>query len=306
MTTNFGTRVHELGLNTSHAVKGLYSYSDRYGEVIYRQLYTGYTDMDDTSHPTDGIDVPIIGVFTKAPEWASYQYVGNISNLYKFIGNDVLNQRIRESIISIGMPLMRENPIMSANFARMRNEIVIQNGQNVLTLGDILPVMIVSNSYNGTNAASIAFGITMAHNHDTLTFGFKLGEMRQIHIVNSNTTITSAIHSYMQIFTEGITDLITENFTSHLTETEMLATLDIIENKFGKKRRESISALLDELQGESESPLPTTWQMFLAIVRYSSFEPNLNIKRMMENAAESVLVIPQRIYEVLAELQTSR
>jgi len=57
-------------------------------------------------------------------------------------------------------------------------------------------------------------------------------------------------------------------------------------------------------EGE-EVQLPSAWHMFLAIVRYSSFEPNINIKRMLENAAESVLVIPTRMYGVLERLQSS-
>jgi hypothetical protein len=307
LAITFDERAQEMGLDVTRADKGLYSYEDRYGEVIYRQLHTAYSDADgdEEVHPTDDNQVPIMGIFTKSPEWTEYQYAGYVSQLYKFIGNDVLNDRIRESIMSVGIPIMTENTIMSYDYTRMRNEIIIQNGQNVANVGDVLPVMIVNNSYNGTRAASVAFGITMMYNQHNLTFGFNLGEMRQIHIANANTSMSSAINSYMQIFTDNIVDMITQNFASRLTEDEMLSTLDLIEDSFGKKRRESISEMLDELQGGVEGSLPTTWQMFLAIVRYSSFEPNLNVKRMMENAAESVLVIPTRMYEVLGQLQNS-
>jgi len=82
----------------------------------------------------------------------------------------------------------------------------------------------------------------------------------------------------------------------------MLAVLDVIE-QYGKKRRDAISALLEEIQ--PGGGLPSAWQIFLAIVRYSSFEQNLNVKRLLENAAESVLVIPARMNEVLERLQTS-
>ena len=60
-------------------------------------------------------------------------------------------------------------------------------------------------------------------------------------------------------------------------------------------------------QPEDDGPprLPSAWQVFLAIARYSSLEPNLNAKRLLENAAESVLVIPPRMYEVLDQLQSS-
>jgi hypothetical protein len=36
---------------------------------------------------------------------------------------------------------------------------------------------------------------------------------------------------------------------------------------------------------------------------FSTIESNLNIKRILENAAESCLVIPERMAKVLAELE---
>ncbi len=299
--TPFHERAEQMGLDTSFAYRGMYSYTDRYGEIIYRQLQTGMLPHHDANipHPTDGLLVPKLGIFTKGPDWVDYRYAGYVSDMYKFIGNDVLNQRIREAINSVGMPIMTENTIMSDNLSRMRNEIIIQSSQNIPNAGDVLPVMVVNNSYDGTRAATIAFGIAMNYNNDRVIFAFNLGEMRQVHIESSITSMVSAVNSYMGVFTENILDMITQSFESRLSEDEMLAVLDVIEG-YGKKRRERVSALLDEIT--SESGLPTAWQIFLAIVRYSSFEPHLNIKRMMENAAESVLVIPPRMYEVLERL----
>ena len=296
----FAERAQDMGLG-ANPVKGLYDYSDQYSEVVYRELNTRLLGEE---HPTDGLPVPMIAIYTKAPDSQEYTYVGYVSNLYKFIGNDVLNQSIRDSILEVGMPIMTENTILSYDLTRMRNEIIIQNGQRVYSVGDVLPVMIVNNSYNGTRAASVAFGITMDYtDNNRVVFGFNLGEMRQVHIANSQTSMSSSINSYMQVFTENISDMITQSFQSQLTEDEMLGVLDVIEG-FGKKRRDAISTLLDEIQGEGGG-LPSAWQMFLAIVRYSSFEPNLNIKRMLENAAESVLVIPPRMYDVLERLNQS-
>ena len=301
----FAERAAEMGLDITWAYKGLFKYEDRYCEVVYRQLAPISIHEDSSPpHETDGVISPLMGIYIKAPQWTDYKYVGYVSGLYKFIGNDVLNQRIRNAILEVGMPIMTENTINSYDFTRMRNEIVIQNGQQIPSAGDVLPVMIVNNSYNGTRAASVAFGITMEYRQTYVTFGFGLGEMRQVHIASSNTSMSSAINSYMQVFSENITDMITRSFSSQLTEDEMLGVLDVIEG-FGKKRRDEVSGLLDEIQKESGNELPTAWQMFLAIVRYSSFEPNLNIKRMMENAAESVLVIPPRMLEVLERLPQS-
>ena len=304
MAEPFAERAATMGLDVAQAYKGLFSYNDRHSEVVYRILGPTCFSEDPEEHPTDGAVTPLIGIFTKGPEETDYKYVGYVSDIYKFIGNEALNERIRESIQSVGMPIVTENTILTTDYTRMRNEIIIQNGQQVAQAGDVLPVMIVSNSYNGTRAASIAFGITMDYRQHRVTFAFTLGEIRQVHIASSTTSVSSAINSYMQVFTESITDMITQSFSSRLSEEEMLGVLDVIEG-YGKKRREAVSTLLDEIQSESESQLPTAWQMFLAIVRYSSLEPNLNIKRMMENAAESVLVIPPRMYEVLERLENS-
>lgn len=300
--TPFRDRAGQMGL-TAIIDKGLYQYGDRYGGVVYRHLLTPPSDVD--AHPTDDLVVPLLAIYTRSNEEGSnYRYCGYVSDSYKFVGNDILNQRIRDSILPTGMPILRENVIMSYDLTRMRNEIIIQSSQSMADNQDILPVMIVNNSYNGTKAATVAFGIAIQQNNDMFTFGFRLGEIRQVHIESSNTQMTSVAESYMGVFSESILDMVTQSFNSQLTEDQMMNTLDIIAD-IGKKRKDNISAILKDMMPEIEGAqvsLPSAWQVFLAIVRYSSFEPNLNVKRMLENAAESVLVIPTRMYDVLSRL----
>jgi len=288
--------------------KGLYSYSDRYGDIVYRKLAALWSASETNPHPTDGMEVSLLGIFTRAPgSEDNFEYCGIVSELYKFVGNDVLNENIRSSIREVGMPILRENTLISENFTRMRNEMIIQSAQAVPNAGDILPVLIVNNSYNGTRAATVSFGIATSYNAERVIFGFSLGEMRQIHVASSTVHMASAVSSYMEVFSGNIAEMITSSFNTTLTEDQMLGTLDMIE-RFGKKRREEISKMLQEMNQVPEGspvPLPSAWHMFLAIVRYSSFEPNINIKRMLENAAESVLVIPTRMYGVLERLQSS-
>lgn len=304
MRTPFSERAIEMGLE-SQANKGLYQYTDRYSQIIYRQLMT---ESSDPAHETDGLQTSIIALYSKPVDsQEDYLYCGIVSDYYQFMGNDVLNQRIRSAVQEVGMPILTENTIFSYDLTRMRNELIIQSSQEVANHGDILPVMIIQNSYNGTKAASLSFGIATYINSERVTFGFSLGEMRQVHIVNSNTEMTSAVASYMQVFSGSILEMITNSFNSTLTEEQMLGTLDVIE-KIGTRRRKKISSILAEMSSvneDGEAVLPSAWQMFLSIVRYSSFEPNLNTKRMLENAAESVLVIPARMYEVLERLQES-
>lgn len=303
MREPFAQRAQEMGLTAIGAHKGLYTYSDRYSEIAYRQLYTGMINVsEEDRHPTDGTPVPIIAIFTRPTQDVDFEYVGYVSDFYQFIGNDVLCDQVRQSIQSVGLPIVTENPIMSYDLTRLRNEIIIQSSHSHPQAGDILPVMVVNNSYNGTRAASISFGISMDYNNDRAIFAFSLGQIRQVHIQNSTTEMRSHVTSYMRAFSENIGDMITQSFNNQVTETEMLAVLDVIE-EHGKKRRDAISTLLEEIQPAEAGP-PSSWQIFLAIVRYSSFEPNLNVKRLLENAAESVLVIPPRMYEVLEELQS--
>ena len=304
MREPFAQRAQEMGLTVIGAHKGLFTYEDQYSQLAYRQLYTGFINVNEEDrHPTDGSPTPLIAIYTRPASNVDFKYVGYVSDFYQFIGNDVLCQRVRDSVQSVGIPIMTENAIMSWDHTRMRNEIIIQSSQNHAQAGDVLPVMVVNNSYNGTRAATIAFGLAMEYNNNRTVFAFSLGEMRQVHIQSATTEMRSAVTSYMQVFSENIADMITESFNSRVTEEDMMALLDVID-QYGRKRRDAISTLLAEIQ-PAEAGLPSAWQIFLAIVRYSSFEPNLNMKRLLENAAESVLVIPRRMHEVLDELQTS-
>ena len=103
--------------------------------------------------------------------------------------------------------------------------------------------------------------------------------------------------------------MINDSFNKKLTEEEMMASLDIIE-EISKKRKKGVSNLLKEMLPEviegQPIPLPSCWQIFLAIVRYSSFEENLNAKRLLENAAQSALVIPGKMFNVLNQLGNQR
>jgi hypothetical protein len=308
----FDQRAVAMGL-TPVAYKGLYSYSDRFGEIIYRNFSTMVSagaGLSDEVHPTDGFISNLMGVFTKGPEDVDYKYCGYVSSIYQFIGNETLNENVREAINSVGVPVLEENPILWRDLTNMRNEIIIRSNKSIPNVGDVLPVIIVNNSYDGTKAASLSFGIALDGPGNSKTiFGFNLGELKQVHIAGSNTRLSSAVSGYMQVFSQDIHSMISDSFSSQLSEDDMLASLDVVEEIGGKRRRERISSLLAEINTpqyeDQPQSLPSAWQIFLAIARYSSLEPNLNVRRMLENAAESVLVIPERMYGVLSRLHSS-
>jgi len=308
--TPFTERAQNMGLDDSMSYKGLYTYEDRYGKLAYRPLCAPATPVDDAngSHPTDAAPSTLLGIWTALPGSQNYNYISYVSQIYKFLGNATLADRLRNSLEEVGSPILRIATHLSSDLAKFREEVILQSSQSSPQAGDIRPVMIASNSYDGTRAATVGFGIAVDGGEiigDTI-FGFSMGEMRMVHIESSTTRLTSGINQYMQVFNENILEMINMSFNTQLTQEQMFGTLDIIE-KYGKKRRARISEILADLQPaprEGETPpLPSAWNVFLAIARYCALEPNLNMKRMLENIAESVLVVPTRMFEVLEELQ---
>lgn len=299
-----------MGL-TVDSNRGMYSYRDRFSEVIYRALQTFAHDEMPDVHPTDGLQTNLLGVFTRAisDPIDKYIYAGFVSTQYKFIGNDSVNQTIKESIERAGTPIISENTIFYNYYTRMRNEILIRNSHNINEAGNIIPVMIVENSYNGTKKASVSFGLAIEGEkiRGRLIFKFRLGEMSQVHIRSSRTNVDAAIQSYMQVFANDIVDMVKLSFEKRFTEDSLFEVLGFLE-KMSKKKRDEVSQYLSEITPptvEGQPPqLPSAWDMFLAIAMYSTMETNLNVKRMLENAAESCLVIPERMSKVLTELET--
>jgi len=297
----FEERAESMGLVSRGS--GCFHYADRYGEVVYRSLVT-----KNRAGLLDNVEVPWLALFTKGIDpGEEFYHTGRIlSDKYKFVGNDVINQQIRDSIQESGNPIIQERTSFSPYRTQMYNEIIIQNTIIVTQVGDIFPQLIVRNSYNGSMATRVEFGICMAESQGDLSpwtgFGFrtKLGIIKQIHIERSPTNQFPIIGDYISSFGQNIVSLIEQNFNNVLTEDDMLRTLDLIEG-VGKKRRDIISQLLSELTNSTQSSV-SSWNLFLAITRFSSLENNLNAKVMLENIAERVLVVPEQMYRTLDTL----
>jgi len=304
MTDPFKDRAEGMGLDISMAYKGLYRYVDRYSEVVYRQFTTGMVfDDPNGQHETDGVEIPYLGVFIQPADTVGFTYCGHVSNYYRFLGNDVLNQSIRDALSTIEQPIFSEVTNFSPRQERMRNEITIQSPISSQQAGDIYPLVVTHNGYNGTRAAAISFGLgTTGLSSGFFHFTFSLGQMRMVHIASMSTSLNVPINDYLNVFRETITETIERSFSTQLTEEDFLKALELIEEIGGKRRSASI---LSNLRSEvsSEDRMPSAWQMFVAIARYTTLEPNLNMKKMLENMAESVLIIPTRMQEVLARLE---
>lgn len=302
MVTPFEERVQEMNLDESLSYKGMYKYEDQYGEVIYRQLTTMRIENDQHPHETDGMYMNRFAIYCKEANRQSYLYCGRVSSLYQFIGHDILNQMIRDSVTEAKIqPVIRE--VFFSNYlAFMRTEFEISSPIKSHASGDLIPIITTTNSYNGTAAAKLSFGLGIIRDDLRLSFAYKLGEITQVHTVTSKTKLVANISEYVNKFQENILETIQMSFEKQLTEKDILMTLEAIE-RIGKKRRDSVSTLLSDYQKKHKETIPSAWTLFLAIVHYSSNEYNLNIKRIMENAAESVLVIPARMFEMLDRIQ---
>lgn len=299
----FGDRAVEMGLVVLSA--GSYYYRDQFSQIIYKNLKTlgdsGIVDDEEISH---------LAIFTKSLEDdidVEWKYQNFISDSYKFLGNAALIDQIKESITSVGNADLTERNFIAPNFTKMRHEIVINNPSVVPGVGTVSPMMNISNSYDGTGASTIVFGMHI-NESDVLSSAFcteRFGKIKQIHLTGSSTELSAAFGEYVTIFGENITDMITENFNNQITESDMMKVLDIIETKAGKKRREMISNELPVNDPDAEAPATptpwnmTSWQLFLTLTRFTSVEENLNSKRIMENIAERVLVVPEQMIEAL-------
>ncbi len=325
MTSKFEEAASNMGLDCTHANRGFYSYSDRFGEVVYRTLATQSVQSHDLScdlenlanlmddddeadtfeHETDGFIAPHIAIFTKKPDWEKFRYCRCISHVYKFQGHDVVTEKVKESLrgLSEGVEdnvLYDEGPYLSPDMCVLRNYIAIMNREHPHASGNVYPTLIVGNSYDGSRAATVQFGLSVrGENNYRSNMAFELGKMRMVHSQYSSTTLTYGIGNYIGAFTEGIADLIDQNMAVVLNEDNIYATLEAID-KLSEKKRNALQEYLDEVR---ENGTLNNWQFFLAILRYSCLQTNLNLKKLLENVAESVLVLPAQMTDMLEAQQ---
>lgn len=286
------------------APNGTYIYGDQYSTVAYRRTYT-----------QDGTELPYLAVFT-GPSLGdtnkvagpidflpALDHVNIVSHIYSFEGNDIFNETVRSAVRESKNPIIQEFTYISGSRSVMRNEIVISNGAKIQEVGDILPIIVVGNSYDGSKAKTMSFGLTMGDNNNRKSFCFSskvLGSMRQVHKTFAQSTMSSTIGRYVSKFPQTITQLLAANFSNPISDEDIMNSLELVERMSGKKRRDMISAYLVDLAKENEKKLPiTSWQMFLTICKFSTEERNINAKKIMEDIAESCLVLPTDMIKAL-------
>lgn len=272
-----------------HVLMGLeyrnnaYYYADRYSQVCYKELQS----VDDTEK------VPILGIYTRRNSEQNYKFVGISSYRYLFVGNAKIVDSVIESIDESGMATLHENNNFNSKNTWFRSEIVLRNPNSIQHVGDVYPLVNIWNSYDGSSIAKISFGLALnggvAGSFQIFSFSKLLGYYSQAHIQGSKSKLTYLIGGYVENLNSNITEFVNMNCNNILSTETVLHTLELIK-EMGKRRYLAISNFIAELT-ESNRPV-TSWDMFLAVSRYTTSEKNLNAKVLLENIVESLMVAP--------------
>jgi len=285
----------EMGLTLIRP--GVYTYSDMFGQVFYKETKT-----------IDNDEIPYLGMYTRRlprleEESGEPKYICIVSNSYQFTGNQVLNDKIREMVSEIRTPIFRENTLISSSLDSMYHEMIIQNSTNIPQVGDVYPEVIITNSYNGKRAITISFGFVIldGQQNKTLAFGFrtKLSSIKQVHLTSARSSLSAAVGNYVDVFSQNALSLIETNFNTTITDEDLLKVMDLVE-KAGKRKRAELSTHLANVTTENQAL--SSWALFNAICKFSTIEKNINTKLLLEDIAERVLVIPAQISEALVVL----
>ena len=288
---SFRERAQTMGFTeiTEHS----YFYQDRFSKVVYKELQP--KDLEG--------EVPSLAIFTAKNE-GQYDFAGMVSELYNFVGNENVVAAITERINATGSAIFNEIIAMNdPKFTSLCMDIVIQNQNNIPEVGDVYPIVNIANSYDGTKAAGISFGLALYENDrasvHSISFRNTLGTYRQVHTVYSSTSLSYAIGNYINSVHQNISELVSENMNNQIDDTTLLSTLDLVE-KIGKKKRTEISEYLKVLTNQAR-PI-TSWDLFLAITKFSTIEKNLNARVLLENIVEKMMIIPTQMIQALPRL----
>jgi len=306
---SFEKRAREMGLVKMSEQENVFMYVDRFCRVFYKQtkvakinVLTGNPILDENGQEMNEV-LPFYGVSCTEDKDSNKEHLGGfVSDHYKFVGNETIVERAKASILETNAPIMGEFWLMnSPRNTRFEYRFGIQHGgQNIPEIGEIIPQITLNNSYDGTGTEKLAFGLffTDETNKGThITFRTKLGSFSQIHTARAKTRLAGILGSFFEIFSENIGDVVNSSVAKTLSEDEILGTLSLVEKLAGKKRREDISVFFHELTAGGNSM--SAWHLFLAIAKFSAIEQNLNMKVIMEDIAERVLVLPVRMMEAL-------
>ncbi len=267
----------------------VFKYEDKYSKLFYELVETKNSKEE----------IPILALFTAKPEETSYTYQGIVSHLYHFEGNENIIKEVIGSLNEENTEII-EKCNLNSKLTVMLNEMIIRNNSFSSTDGDVHPMITILNSYNGTNLVKISFGFSILRGDqisNTLTMRKSFGTIDKIHIKGSVNRFFDNINNYIQIMSGNLLSLIEVNMEKQINEETLLQILDIIDS-LGKKRRNQISSSIDEIR-QNNNNIISSWDLFIALTKFTTNEGNLNAKILLENIVERFMVIPNRMLEFI-------
>ena len=266
-----------------------FKYGDKYSKLFYELVETKNSKEE----------IPILALYTAKPEEEpSYEYQGIVSHLYHFEGNEnIVNEVIKS--LNDGNAEIIEKCNLNPKLTVMLNEMIIRNNSFPSRDGDIHPMVTIVNSYNGTHLVKISFGFSILRENvisNTLTMRKSFGTIDKIHIKGSSNTFYDNINNYIQVMSGNLSSLIEVNMEKQINEETLLQILDVIDS-LGKKRRELVSNSINEIRQNNNSI--SSWDLFMALSKFTTNEGNLNAKVLLENIVERFMVIPNRMLEFI-------
>lgn len=268
-----------MGLNYEN---NSYTYSDRYSHVCYKQL--------ETVHEKE--TVPVLGIYTKLNEADPFKFVGTTSYNYLFVGNSKIVDSIISAISSSNMGISEQVHRFNSRLTWFVTRIVLTNYSTVRNIGDVYPCIDICNSYDGSKIATLSFGVTLNDNKNYMSFRQTLGAYSQKHIQGSKTRLINVIGGQIENINNNIESFVLSNTTNVITTETIVKTLDLVKT-MGKRRYDAIHKYIAELISSNRAI--SSWDMFLAISKYTATERNLNARMLLENLIESVVIVPSEM-----------
>lgn len=267
-------------------------YSDRYSQLSYKECETS----------DDQTKLPFLCLFTRKESSNNWQYAGLVSYIYNFVGNQLIVDSICDIIRGANYPVITDSFSLSPKLSTFWSDILIENRNTIPEVGTVYPTVRIWNSYDGSRTAEAYFGICLQVGDSKYSLGFKntLSSFKQVHTQHSKTNMTYFLGDYVNTVNTNIVEFIQTNLNNTISEEVLLSSLDLVE-KIGKKKRDAVSDYLKTLTSQQRQI--TSWDLFLAITRFSTMEKNLNAKILMENIVEKTMVIPVRMMERLEDLR---
>ena len=294
---NILDKYQDMGLTLE--APNTFSYKDQYSHVKYEKLKTCDSN----------VEIPALSIWTKntSTEFSkdtAFEFQGIVSMLYNFIGNENANKIIRQSIGELKTPIFREYTSLNVpKYTTMHNDILIMNQNNIPEIGDVYPHINIRNSYDGKSGIEISFGITVLQGTSNLrhsmSFRHIMNSFKQIHSQHAKTQFTSAVGGFVNVVSSNILDFVKQNFETKLSDESLLTTLDMID-KIGERRKKHISDIIIEITKEKK--YVTSWDLFMAITRFSTVEKNLNAKLLLEDIVERILTVPVKMMEMMKKI----